>query len=89
MQKNSKKEATSPADVMPAVARFISRHDKEDFTQAPAHVQEMFNSLMETDAGDNKAYRQRMLGTLAMIQDFGSIMEPFTQEDIWKAVNHE
>ena len=81
-------EKTSPADVMPALAKVIGRHDKEDFTEAPGVIQEMFNRIMDTPYGDNLAYRQRMLLTLAAIQDFGEALEPFSQETINTAVSH-
>lgn len=77
---------TSAADVLPAVARFIGRYDKEEFTNAPVTVQEMFEDIMLTAFGDDGAYRDRMLFTLNLIRDFGDTMDPFSQLIIHEAV---
>ena len=80
--RNKSDKNTSPADVIPAVANFISTHGKEAITQAPDDVQEMFNNLMDTPYGSDLAYRQRLLGTLSLIRDFGITLQPFPQSVI-------
>lgn len=79
---------TSPADVIPAVAGFICRHGKEAIAQAPDDVQEMFKDLMDTPYGDSLAYRQRILGTLALIRDFSDTLSPFSTDVLHKALAH-
>jgi hypothetical protein len=86
MQNKSEKGITSGRDVIPAVALFLGRHDKEDFTEAPATMQEMFNNLMATDYGNDSKYRERMLVTLDMIKDFVDTLEPFSGDEIWESV---
>ena len=82
-------EKTSSGDVMPVLAQFVSQHLKEEFTEAPVTVQEMFNNIMDTHWGDDLSYRQRMLGTLSLLQDFAGMVEPFTQDQLDKAGIHE
>ena len=74
---------------MPVLANFISHHHKDDFIEAPVTVQEMFNNIMDTYWGDDLAYRQRMLATLSMLQDFAQVVKPFTQDQLNKAGSHE
>jgi hypothetical protein len=77
---------TPVAGVIPAVAQYLGRYDKEDFTEAPVVVQEMFNDLMGTEHGDSHSYRDRALHTLNIIRGFGETIAPFSQEDIDEAV---
>lgn len=79
---------TSANDVLPAMASFLSRHDKEAITDAPDNVQEMFNLLMETEHGDSREFRQRVLHTLLVVKDFGKAIAPFPQEVLWKATEN-
>jgi hypothetical protein len=86
MQKKEITPSTSVQDVMPALARFIGGHEKEQFTEAPAVLQGMFEDLLDTDYGNSLERRRQMIVTLNMIRDLGSALEPFSQETIWQAV---
>lgn len=75
------------ADVIPAVAKFLSRYDLKTFTtQTPAIIQGMFNNLMSTEFGDNRQYRERLLVILLLCEDLSETLAPFTETDFKKAL---
>ena len=82
MRNQEKKGTKTEAGVVPALANFFSQCNHEALLEAPVIVQEMFNDLMDTPLGDDLAYRQRMLITLSVIQDFGETIKPFTQQQL-------
>jgi hypothetical protein len=89
MQNHCEQRVSSEADVIPALAKFIGDHYKEEFIEARVTVQEMFNDIMDSESGDSLVYRQRMLATLSILQDFAEVVEPFTQDQLNNVASHE
>lgn len=80
--RNQEKGTKSEAGLVPALANFFSQCNHDVLLEAPATVQDMFNNLMDTPYGDDLAYRQRILVTIAVIQDFGETIKPFTPQQL-------
>lgn len=81
--RNQEKNGNTPVQgVIPAVAQFFSRYDKDQILSAPAAVQEMFNELMGLEHVYAFEVRQRWLLALMLISDFGTSLANVPEKDI-------
>ncbi|MCV9934663.1 hypothetical protein OIU80_20475 [Flavobacterium sp. LS1R47] len=86
MQKEN--QNTSHHDVMPSVARFLSALCLEgDFREQPEYLTEIFESILETEIGDNIDLRTKMMGCIKTSRMLAKSLESFSDKQIQEACN--
>lgn len=79
---------TSHHDVMPSVARFLSALWLEGyFRDQPEYLTEIFESILETEIGDNIDLRTKMIGCIKTSRMLAKALEPFSDRQIQEACN--
>lgn len=76
-------------DVMRSVAIFISNLSFEgDFKNQPIYLQEIFELLLDTEFGNDRILRQKMLSCLQTSRDLVKVLSQFTDKQIQKACDN-
>ncbi|MFD1602029.1 hypothetical protein ACFSJW_24130 [Flavobacterium artemisiae] len=73
-------------DVMPSMANFLSELWFEgDFREQPIYLSEIFKRILETDLGDDKELRSKMMECIKTSEMLAKALEPFSDKQIEKA----
>ncbi|RZJ54475.1 MAG: hypothetical protein EOO44_04900 [Flavobacterium sp.] len=73
-------------DVMPSVANFLSDLWFEgDFRDQPDYLSEIFRRILETELGDDKDLRSKMMECIKTSEMLAKALEPFSDKQIKKA----
>ncbi|SFC50388.1 hypothetical protein [Flavobacterium phragmitis] len=87
MQKRENQKPTHH-DVMPSMAKFLSDLWFEgDFREQPHYLSEIFKRILETDLGDDKDLRSKMMECIKTSEMLAETLEPFSDKQIQKACN--
>ncbi|MFH6945622.1 hypothetical protein [Flavobacterium sp. FlaQc-50] len=79
---------TSHQDVMLSVANFLSALWFEgEFRDQPDYLNEIFDSILETEMGNNLELRTKMKGCLKTSRMLAKALEPFSEQQIEQACN--
>jgi hypothetical protein len=73
-------------DVMPSVANFLSDLWFEgEFRDQPDYLSEIFKRILETELGDDKDLRSKMMECIKTSEMLAKALEPFSDKQIKKA----
>jgi hypothetical protein len=73
-------------DVMPSMAKFLTDLWFEgDFREQPNYLSEIFKRILETDLGDDKVLRSKMMECIKTSEMLAEALEPFSDKQIEKA----
>lgn len=73
-------------DVMPSMANFLSNLWFEgEFREQPHYLNEIFKRILETDLGDDKDLRSKMMECIKTSEMLAKALKPFSDKQIEKA----
>ena len=81
-------EKTSEPDVITAIANFLSFLWMEgEFKYQPEYLNEIFESILATEIGDNQDLRLKMISCIKTSKMLLKALEPFSDQQIAQACN--
>jgi hypothetical protein len=85
MQKRENEKPTHH-DVMPSMVKLLSDLWFEgDFREQPNYLSEIFKRILETELGDDKELRSKMMECIKTSEMLAETLEPFSDKQIQKA----
>lgn len=80
---------TNTQDPILAITQFLSYDLIQDEIQSMPHdLQEIYDLVLETEAGNNLATRQKMLRIKHLITQAAKALEPFTENQVQNACSN-